>query len=350
MLWGGRGGRGWAGKLVEQMNSADNKSYSDQINKMNRMYYLKSQKRKLNSDWFDEQDRALYDAGQFTELKARLLSHSTVHDERIEHTDIHEIVKLFDALPSTPHNHRLAYNTVTNGLAHSQCLHVLAYAIGDSTITPLDTYVECLRHHPSGQSFAWDGSEGLEVSIADASLKSIQSTRLDFEGEVDALYRKALRKEIGFEEFESALEGFVRRYSFRAFLDGLEAGGVTSGMDATDSGEYNILLNQQLVFVTSATITLFDDGVTELEATNKGNMWFNKTIYPFYIGGLSRADKSGMYEWVRGATSDSCKTCVDLNGVTHRLRWFAKRGLFPKSDRLVCRGFNCKCLLVRRRK
>lgn len=179
------------------------------------------------------------------------------------------------------------------------------------------------------------------------SLKSIQSTRLDFESDFEDILAEGRAGGLIRRRFGTLMRAIIAKYGRRAYRDGLIDGGVEDGvLDDDDFQTVNTLIAEQSQYVTNFANTVFKEGVSDDMAYLKPEMWFNKSLYPMYQAGLASADKNGLYEWVMGNT-EHCVTCLALNGQKHRMKEYVKRGLVPKSDKLACKGFNCKCNLVR---
>lgn len=180
------------------------------------------------------------------------------------------------------------------------------------------------------------------------SYKAIQATRIDFEDEFEDLLTRARNDEATRQQFRSKLASLLNKYGKMAFMDGLTDGGLDEPeLDDDDRDTIARLLAEQSEYVSGITDTLFKgDGVSDAQADFKPAMWFNKSINPMYQAGLVSADKNGLYEWVYGAT-EHCADCLALNGQRHRLKEFNKRGLMPQSSTLECKGFQCKCKLVK---
>lgn len=185
-------------------------------------------------------------------------------------------------------------------------------------------------------------------STTDTGGKSIQATRLDFESRFAAIQDSLRLKEIDRRRAGLLLRGSLRTFGARAYRDGLSDGGVTDAtMSDDDMTRFNLLLAQQSQYVSNFTATVIGAGISDAQAFGKPQMWFNKSIQPFYDAGLLSANKNGNYEWVLGATEQHCKDCSRLNGQIHRLKSYFAKNLYPKSSALACRGFRCDCRLIR---
>lgn len=191
----------------------------------------------------------------------------------------------------------------------------------------------------------WAWQPGADVR----ETKAIQATRLDFESRFGAILDAARRGDINRRRFGVLVRGLIASTGRRAYLDGLAEGGVTTeALEGDDQSRYTVLVAAQSQYVTNLGRVLFrEDGVTDGQAGAKPDMWFNKSIAPFYDAGRLSADRNGMYEWVLGATEEHCDTCLGLAGQRHRLKAYHARNLVPKSSRLQCGGYRCDCRLQR---
>lgn len=176
--------------------------------------------------------------------------------------------------------------------------------------------------------------------------KSIQSTRLDFEGDVEEALASAVAGRIDRRRFGIVMRALVTKYGRQAFQDGLKDGGIEDPPTPEDLNTVAALVASQSQYVTNLGDAIYGDGVTEAQLTEKPALWFNKSIQPFYQEGLASADRNGLYEWAYGDT-EHCNDCQRLDGQKHRMRDWIKSGWLPQSDVLECHGFNCKCRLVK---
>lgn len=178
--------------------------------------------------------------------------------------------------------------------------------------------------------------------------RSIQSTRLDFEGQIEDLIADARGGRIDRREFSNRMRNIIRGYGELAYLNGLQDGGVQMELDELDPAERNeikALISSQNQFVSKFGDTLFNGaGLTDAQAGQKPSMWFNMSVMPIYNAGLVSADKNGLREWVLGNT-EHCTDCKRLSGQKRRLSFWTDH-IMPQDQRLECKGFNCQCKLV----
>lgn len=136
----------------------------------------------------------------------------------------------------------------------------------------------------------------------------------------------------------------VRQAAEAAYRDGVIDGGGDPGLAPVDQAVGRFLAANQ------PYIAGFIDRITAEEVNGaaekrRADMWGNKTIRVLYYSGLAHADSGVMKRWVIGPTEEHCTTCTTLNGQVHPLKAYMDRGLYPGSQKLDCRGFNCECRL-----
>jgi HK97 family phage portal protein len=197
-----------------------------------------------------------------------------------------------------------------------------------------------------------DDRDAIKTAFANTeaalAVKAIQATRLDFENALEDLLAEIMAGGITKSRARVAFMNLIDVHGNKAARDGFADGGVDAEPDADEQAEIDTLIREQRQYVNSLLSTLYsdEDSITAAMAEQKPSMWFNKSIYPIYTLALGLADRNGMYEWVYGPT-EHCDDCQRLNGQRHRMKDWTRRRLIPKADTLECKGFNCKCNLVR---
>lgn len=197
-----------------------------------------------------------------------------------------------------------------------------------------------------------DDKDAIKTAFTNAetllTVKAIQATRIDFEDALEDLLAEIMAGGITKSRARVAFMNLIDVHGNKAARDGFTDGGVDAEPDADEQAEIDTLIREQRQYVNSLLSTLYsdEDSVTAAMAEQKPAMWFNKSIYPIYTLALGLADRNGMYEWVYGAT-EHCDDCQRLNGQRHRMKDWTRRRLLPKAQTLECKGFNCKCNLVR---
>lgn len=189
-------------------------------------------------------------------------------------------------------------------------------------------------------------------SMKAGAVKALQATRLMFEADFNDLLDGARDDDFGRRRFGIVLRDLIRKYGREAYLDGMKDGGVDTVrvLDGDDQAAYRALLAEQSKFVTGFGKVLYrEDGITNAQADLKADLWFNKSILPFYDEGRASADANGMYEFAGDDGAESCKDCQRLNGQRHRMKDWTRKGLRPRVDTSAfeCGGWLCKHLLVK---
>lgn len=179
--------------------------------------------------------------------------------------------------------------------------------------------------------------------------KAIQATRLEFEMAFADTLEEARQNSIDRTRWATLVRNFIRRYGTMAFRDGLSDGGVDPDeLSDDDLQRINELIREQSQYVSALGEDIYK-AITDAQAVQKPAMWFNRSIKPFYEAGKLSANANGLYEWVIGATEESCRTCLTADGQRHRLKHWHRSGILPQSNghkELECKGYNCKCNLV----
>ncbi len=178
-------------------------------------------------------------------------------------------------------------------------------------------------------------------------LKTAQSTRLDYEGQVEDLIEQARSSDIDKRKFRRDMKFAIRGFGELHYADGLVEGGVLSPPTEDELAEIGALARLWNNDVNKLSDVLYDGGITDTEATRKPGMWYNRSLAPFFDAGLMSADKNGMYEYVIGNREEHCSTCLKANGQIHRLKTYFATGVYPQSPSLECGGWECGCNLVR---
>lgn len=193
----------------------------------------------------------------------------------------------------------------------------------------------------------------IDAVLADdivAATKSLQSIRLDFEGAFEDVLAGIRNGEIdNRRRAGNILRQIIRTFGARAYRQGLADGGVMDDPTDEEQAEIAALRNEQSAFVSNITRVLIrEDGVTDVQAAGKPEMWFRKTILAFYYAALESAARNMMMEFTGVSKPKSCATCKRLRGQRHRLKDWALKRLRPQrdTDNFICNGFNCDDTLV----
>jgi len=297
LLWGGDEGYSWATARRNQMETAD------------------AQKSSFTID-HDHSHHAIDDTMTFDDYSKRFYTNPATLDNIFS-----ELKTWLKYVKSDKH---LKSAFVPEYTAGDIADEILQYNDTDAILDAINTQLDTVRE--------WQ--------------KSIQSTRIDYEMQVEDLLFKALNNDIDKRNFRLGMMQAIRAYAVLAYIDGLRDGGVFSEPDDDERVEIERHIIAQRQYVNNLSDKIYDSGLTDNQTLNKPAMWYNKSISPMYDAGKASADKNGIYEWVYGAT-EHCKDCLKLNGQRHRMKTYYSKGILPQSDILECKGFNCKCNLVR---
>jgi hypothetical protein len=180
--------------------------------------------------------------------------------------------------------------------------------------------------------------------------KDIGSIRTGFESAFEGLLQAQVEGAVDRRRFGTVTRAQIASSIRAAYFQGLEDGGVDRAeLSQADSKAIASLIAGESVYITAFGNRLYDDQSARMQDPSKNAAkWFNKSVYPAYLAGLMSADRNGMYEWVYGDT-EHCDDCRRLNGQVHRMKDWQQSGWQPKSSKLDCKGYNCKCLFVKRK-
>lgn len=192
----------------------------------------------------------------------------------------------------------------------------------------------------------------VEDEVEAKGLKELSATREDFFSAIGNIFDGAIARDYNRAQFERQLYRLIRRYGERAYRDGLADGGVEmdtgDALDREDMAALNKLIGEQSGYIGNVGDVLYNADVSDDATVNKPEMWWNKSVIPFYQAGLLSANGNGMYEWVVGK-AEHCSTCLTMNGQVHRMREYSERGIMPQASSLECGGYRCKCSLKQTR-
>lgn len=190
------------------------------------------------------------------------------------------------------------------------------------------------------------------IASDEKSYTKAERIRNEFEAAIGNLFQAAVNKELDRRRFGINARALISRYGRNAYLEALAESGIERDqLTEQDMAKIAELTIEQSKYVTDVGIAIYqDDRVSPEEAAGKPQMWFNKSIMPFYQAGKVSADRNGIYEWRLGATEQHCKDCQRLNGQVHRLSNWVKNAWLPQSSKLACGGFRCDCSLKKTRR
>lgn len=179
--------------------------------------------------------------------------------------------------------------------------------------------------------------------------KAYPDTREEYVRNVEIVLADAQAGTVNRTTFGVRMRALLNTYGRAAYLDGMAEGGVEASYDELDTSDKDSiagLLADNSMWITDAGAKIFGaDGVFVGTPDNRAEMWGNKSLQDFYDHGVMSADQNGLYAWKYGDT-EHCADCLRLNGQKHRYKdWFNR--IMPKSSALECKGYRCKCELVK---
>lgn len=137
-----------------------------------------------------------------------------------------------------------------------------------------------------------------------------------------------------------------------SYFEGLREGGISPDeMDEEDAQNIVQLdLTQQdyIVAFAKAVRDAAKEGTAEAKnaVLARIDLWA-ASIAAAGRAGLNSAKANEMVTWHLGRTEEHCMTCNQLNGQSHRRKWFVSKNYLPRTPgaALECGGFNCLCAL-----
>lgn len=202
--------------------------------------------------------------------------------------------------------------------------------------------------------FGEDNLEGIDIPEGDepeeTEEKSFAVTQSAFLGDLKALVKQALVGEgvIGRYSVGIRMRNLLKDYGYTAYRDGMAAGGVfVDELDPDEEADYQNIFVDQAGYIPSFVDDIYvTKSVTLNNLDTRVNMW-GKSLQAFTDSGQVAADANGMFEWKMGIVREHCPDCLRLNGQVHRMKsWYAS-GWLPRASTLSCKGFMCKCTLIR---
>lgn len=206
---------------------------------------------------------------------------------------------------------------------------------------------------------AGDDTAGAEVvgsetpaempSLDTKAAKSYAVTQSAFLQDLRSLVKQAIEQEgvIGRYSFGIRMREMLKRYGLSAYRDGMAQGGVfVDELDPDDEADYQRVFVDQSGYISGFSDDIYvKKAVTLNNVDQRVNMW-GKSLQSFVDSGQVAANANGMFEWQYGMT-EHCKDCLRLDKQVHRMKsWYAS-GWLPRASTLDCKGFNCKCQLVK---
>lgn len=178
---------------------------------------------------------------------------------------------------------------------------------------------------------------------------------------VDAMFRmiwRAVRElynnQIGYDAFIDRMSDILPQQLRKAWNAGMRVNGLDPQRDMTPEWE---AVYQEYVIGQFAWVDRLASDIVAARVAQSGtdalrvraNMWANRYNECRDLASITTSASNTNYVWVLGE-AEHCDTCLAIAGtVASAAQWEMAReaGLFPKSPKLQCRGYNCKCRLER---
>jgi hypothetical protein len=221
--------------------------------------------------------------------------------------------------------------------------------VNDVDVPPERTPVVAADDTAGAEAVGSEAPEEMPSTDAKSIEKSYAVTQANFLQSLRALTKQAIEGEgvIGRYSFGIRMRNLLKDYGLRAYKDGMAQGGVfVDALDPEDESDYQKVFVDQAAYVGGFSDDLYvKKAITLNNLDARVNMW-GKSLQSFVDSGQLTASANGMYEWKFGMT-EHCPDCLRLNGQIHRMKnWYAS-GWLPRASTLSCKGFNCRCTLVK---
>lgn len=142
------------------------------------------------------------------------------------------------------------------------------------------------------------------------------------------------------------------------FIEGMLDGGVSLPVEL-DQDDLSAIANwksNQVSFVDSfakdvASVAKLKAGdereAAQLVIDDRTNQWV-ESLRGLIGQGKSSIIANAMGTWKRGKTKEGCATCIRLDGVRHRVKWFTSRNFIPRVNgaSMECKGMKCQCRIM----
>lgn len=174
--------------------------------------------------------------------------------------------------------------------------------------------------------------------------KDFDSTRAQFVANLTDLLHGSVDDDISRRRAGTVMRGQLSSAGKQARRDGLEAGGVTTGLSDADLNAHAVWLAQQSGYVGDFLSSVYKDGLTDAQIDQHAEMWANKSLQTAYYEGVESADANGLYEFTGTDGKESCATCKSLKGTKMRMSEWAAQKMRPgvDTDAYDCGGWNCE--------
>lgn len=180
-------------------------------------------------------------------------------------------------------------------------------------------------------------------------IKSIGDLQSDFSGSFDSMLKDFRDgKPRNPDKAASILKFLNQNFIRSAFIEGLAEGGVTESPDDDDNTRIRELVSDANSYVDDFISKLYGDGISDMLAAGKADLWWKKAVMPAYYDGITSAKGNQMLEFTGEDGDESCDTCRSLKGQRHTARQWQRKKLRPQVDTtsFICGGWKCKHILT----
>jgi hypothetical protein len=191
------------------------------------------------------------------------------------------------------------------------------------------------------------------LDLGSDELREQSRTAQSYGRDLRGIARTFWRGQIDFDQAYGLLIDTIRIGLTRAWHEGAQACGIApSDLSPAERAE----LNSAIALEQSHIIGLLDF-IQKHSKKNKGKFATVRARVALwelrYIDIVNRAKLMACadqkLEWVRGPTSDGCRTCISMSGKVKRASYWAARGPHPQdppNSTIQCQGWNCLCGLI----
>lgn len=194
--------------------------------------------------------------------------------------------------------------------------------------------------------------KNLETKFKELYTYKSETTDL-YELGIKELVRQAYQGRVDAREFASQLKSLVKALAPEAYLAVTQKYGIDEAdWDEQDRANIREFIARQYAAandfageVLSVVVLAKKDQSALLGLYNRVTLWLS-AMESLESQATMASQRNAMGTWELGSTEEHCKTCLMLNGKSHRLRWYTDNGYIPRepgSDKLECGGWRCDC-------
>jgi hypothetical protein len=178
--------------------------------------------------------------------------------------------------------------------------------------------------------------------------KSFIGTGVDFSKYIRSFFRVGQAQNFPAAIMRATFREELYTAGLKAYDDGMREGGADpAALDALEMENKRRKVGEWLALQNDYINKLVDDinaGIVTADNIRvRSDMWVSKSLRAIFYAGMQDADGEKLYTWKLGKTEDHCETCLLLNGQTHKISDYLAAGMYPGSQLLKCKGFNCDC-------